>query len=161
MNKPAFVYVIYIASTPDNVWEALTDASISARFWFGYHVESSWRVGSPFALKQGDKTVTDTGVVLEADPPHRLSYTWHPEFEDLRHEPPSRVSFEIERQGDQVKLTVTHDDFEPGSQVLKSVSHGWPLVLSSLKSWLEAGKALQPSWSGDHAKPAATAGAAR
>jgi len=149
-RKPKFVYVTYIASTVDKVFEALTDASISRQFWFGFHVESDWKPGSPFALKRGDTTM-DSGVVLLCEPPHRLSYTWHPEYESMRHERPSRVLFELEQlkghvKG-QVKLTVTHDDFDDDSKVFESISGGWPLVLSSLKSMLETGSALEPTFS--------------
>ncbi len=144
MTKPSFVYVIYIASSPEKVWHALTDAELSERYWFGNRVESDWKVGSPFALKRG-KTIV-TGVVLEIDPPRRLSYTFHHEQKDHQHEKPSRVTLEIEQQKDQVKLTVVHDDFEPGSKVFESISGGWPLVLSSLKSLLEADRVLRALW---------------
>lgn len=146
MSKPKFVYVTYIASTVENVFEALTESSISQKFWFGFHVESDWKVGSPFALKRNG-TIMDSGVVLLCEPPHRLSYTWHPEYESHRHERPSRVLFELEQLNGQVKLTVTHDDFDDDSQVFGSISGGWPLVLSSLKSMLETGKPLAPTFS--------------
>jgi uncharacterized protein YndB with AHSA1/START domain len=150
-GKPKFVYVTYIASTAEKVFEALTDASISKQFWFGFHVESDWKAGSPFALKRGD-TIMDSGVVLLCEPPHRLSYTWHPEYQSHRHERPSRVLFEIEQLPGQVKLTVTHDDFDDGSRVFESISGGWPLVLSSLKSMLETGTALAATFSEDDMK---------
>ncbi len=84
----------------------------------------------------------DSGIVLACEPPHRLAYTWHPEYESMRHERPSRVVFEIEPLNGQVKLTVTHDDFDEDSKVFDSISGGWPLVLSSLKSMLETGQPL-------------------
>lgn len=145
-GKPKFVYVTYIASTVEKVFEALTDASISQQFWFGFRVESDWKTGSPFALRRKGTTM-DSGVVLLCEPPHRLSYTWHPEYEIHRHERPSRVLFELERLKGQVKLTVTHDDFDDDSKVFESVSGGWPLVLSSLKSLLETGTPLEPTFS--------------
>ena len=147
-GKPTFVYVTYIASTVEKVFEALTDAAISRQFWFGFHVESDWRVGSPFALKRNGTTM-DSGVVTLCEPPHRLSYTWHPEYESMRHERPSRVLFELEQLKGQVKLTVTHDGFDEGSKIFESISGGWPMVLSSLKSMLETGTALAPSFSED------------
>ncbi len=83
------------------------------------------------------------GEVLECEPCRRLSYSWRVEFHEVfRHEKPSRVTFELEPVGAEVKLTVTHDEFEPGSKVLGAVSSGWPAVLSSLKSLLETGHAL-------------------
>lgn len=149
-TKPSFVYVTYIATTPEKLWHALTDEKISEQFWFGYRVVSDWKVGSSFRLMQGGRIVTDEGVVLECDPPRRLSYTWKPTYEDMRNEPPSRVSFEIEPRNGQVKLTVTHEQFEEGSKVFESISTGWPAVLSSLKSFLETGNALPPSWTEAH-----------
>lgn len=142
MSKPSFVYVIYIASTPEKVFAALTDAKMSECYWAGSQVQSDWKIGSPFTLKLKHKDRDVTGQVLEVDPPRRLAYTFHPEHDGLGNETPSRVVFEIERQRDQVKLTITHDGFEPGSKVFESISGGWPLVLSSLKSYLESGQVL-------------------
>jgi uncharacterized protein YndB with AHSA1/START domain len=85
--------------------------------------------------------------VLEFDPPRRLSYTFKPMHDELYSgEQPSRVVFELEHQKSQVKLTVTHDDFAPDSKVFGSISNGWPLVLSSLKSYLETDQVLYAPW---------------
>lgn len=145
-SKSNFVYVTYIASTPEKVWQALTDAKMSERYWLGNRVESDWKVGSPFALKRDGPKAVVSGTVLKCDRPRRLSYSFHPEHDGLEREKPSRVSFELEKQKDQVKLTVTHDEFEPGSKVFESISRGWPLTLSSLKSLLETGRALHAHW---------------
>jgi uncharacterized protein YndB with AHSA1/START domain len=144
-DKPKFVYVIYIASTPDKVFAALTDAKMSEQYWFGNSVESDWTVGSAFTLKRGEKLLCD-GVVLENDPPRRLSYTFQSVKDGVAQETPSRVTFEIEQQKDQVKLTVAHEGFEPASKVFESISQGWPLVLSSAKSFLESGRVLRALW---------------
>jgi uncharacterized protein YndB with AHSA1/START domain len=146
MSNPSFVYVIYIASTPKKVWQALTDPKLSERYWLGNRVVSDWKVGSPFALERDDPKVTVTGTVLECVPPRLLSYSFRPAHDGLGKEKPSRVSFELERQNDQVKLSLTHDEFEPGSKVFESISRGWPLTLSSLKSLLETGKTLHAFW---------------
>jgi uncharacterized protein YndB with AHSA1/START domain len=140
------VYVIYIASSAEKVFEALTDAKMSERYWTGNRVESDWKVGAPFALKLKREDKDVIGTVLEVDPPRRLAYTFHPHHAGMEREPPSRVSFELEQQKDQVKLTVVHDDFEPGSKVFEGISQGWPLVLSSLKSFLESGRVLRAPW---------------
>ena len=146
MSKPEFVYVIYIAATPEKVFEALTDEKMSEQYWVGNRVVSDWKIGAPFALKlkHGEKDVT--GKVLEFDPPRRLAYSFHAAHDGMEAEPPSRVTFELEPQRNQVKLTVVHDTFEPGSKAFENVSRGWPLVLSSLKSYLETGKVLYAPW---------------
>jgi uncharacterized protein YndB with AHSA1/START domain len=154
MSKPVFVYVTYIASTPEKVFKALTDTDATAKFWFGNAVTSDWKVGSPVKFHREGK-LTLSGQVLENDPPRRLSYTFKPMHDELYSgEQPSRVVFELEQQRDQVKLTVTHDDFAPGSNVFNSISSGWPLVLSSLKSYLEANRVLHAPW---YDKPKETA----
>lgn len=159
MSKPEFVYVIYIASTPEKVFAALTDAKMSEQYWHGNYVESDWKVGSPFALKLTRRDKDVTGKVLEYDPPRRLAYTFHSAQEGHASEKPSRVTFELERQRDQVRLTIVHDEFEPGSKVIEQISLGWPLVLSSLKSFVENGTLLHAPWYEDAGKSAAPAGA--
>jgi uncharacterized protein YndB with AHSA1/START domain len=146
MSKPEFVYVIYIAATPEKVFEALTDSKMSERYWHGNYVESDWKVGSPFTLRLRRRDKDVTGEVLEYDPPRRLAYTFHSVQAGHESERPSRVTFELERQKDQVKLTIVHDWFEPGSKVFESISLGWPLVLSSLKSFVENGQVLRAPW---------------
>jgi uncharacterized protein YndB with AHSA1/START domain len=146
MSKPEFVYVIYIASTPEKVFKALTDEKMSEQYWVGNRVVSDWKIGAPFALKLKHEANDVTGEVLEFDPPRRLAYSFRAAPAGMEAEPPSRVTFELEPQKDQVKLTVVHDKFELGSKALESVSRGWPLVLSSLKSYLETGKVLYAPW---------------
>ena len=142
MSKPEFVYVTYIETTPEKLWEALTSSEFSKRYWFGTEVRSDWKVGSPFALVTDGKT-SDTGEILVADPPRLLSYTFrHELFEDMRDEPATKVVFTIEPYGEIVKLTVTHEGFAEGSKLLGAVSNGWPAILSGLKSLLETGHAF-------------------
>jgi len=145
MSKPEFVYVIYIAAAPEKVFEALTDAEASKLYWHGNSVDSDWKVGSAFALRLARHQNDVTGEVLEYDPPRRLAYSFRAHDGSDRGKP-SRVTFELERQKDQVKLTMIHDQFEPASPVLEKVSAGWPLILSSLKSYVECGKVLQAPW---------------
>ena len=147
MSKPEFVYVIYIASTPEKVFAALTDEKMSEQYWAGSNgVVSDWKIGASFALKLKHEDKDVTGKVLEFDPPRRLAYSFRAPHAGMEAEPPSRVTFELEPQKDQVKLTIVHDKFEPGSKAFESVSRGWPLVLSSLKSYLETGKVLYAPW---------------
>jgi len=140
--KPEFVYVTYIKTTPEKLWEALTNSEFTRQYWFDTEVRSDWKVGSPLALVMGGKT-TDTGKILEADRPRRLAYTFRHELdEEMRKEGATKVVFTIEPYGDLVKLTVTHEGFGPGSRLLGAISRGWPAILSGLKSLLETGKAV-------------------
>lgn len=142
MSKPQFVYVTYIETTPEKLWEALTSSAFTRQYWFGAEVRSDWKVGAPFALSL-DGEITDSGEILEADPPRRLSYSFkHHKYEELRHEPISRVVFTLETFGPVVRLTVLHDGFIEGGKYLGAVSNGWPAILSQLKSLLETGKLL-------------------
>jgi len=143
MDKPSFVYVTYIASTIERVWQALTSAEFTERYMFGRRVESTWKVGAPVRYLGRDGKLSDSGEVLEADPPRRLVFTWRVEFDDaLRREGYSKVTFELEPLGGEVKLTVVHDELREGSGVLKGISGGWPKALASLKSLLETGRPL-------------------
>jgi len=103
MSKPEFVYVTYIETTPEKLWEALTSSEFSKRYWFGTEVRSDWKVGSPFALVTDGET-TDTGEVLEADPPRRLAYTFkHEKFEEMRND---SLVIEFERCNDIEELNL-------------------------------------------------------
>ncbi|WP_433499861.1 ArsR/SmtB family transcription factor [Sphaerimonospora sp. CA-214678] len=156
MHRPEFVYTTYINTTPERLWQGLTEASFTRRYW-GTALISDWQVGSPITWEHADVTITDPDqVVLEADPYHRLSYTWHTftrEFgeavgldgetlAELAGERRSKVTFEIEDLVQSVRLTVVHDGFEPGSTVLSMIGEGWPHVLSGLKTLLETGEVL-------------------
>ena len=142
MEKPKFVYVTLINTTPEKLWDALTSAEFTVQYWYGARIDSSWKVGTPVTFEdEGGKVLA--GEVLKVDPPKTLSYTFQPQKdEEMRAEKPSRVTFEIERLGDVVKLTVTHDDFPENSKVLPGISNGWPGILSGLKSLLETGHGL-------------------
>ncbi|HVV08952.1 metalloregulator ArsR/SmtB family transcription factor [Amycolatopsis sp.] len=138
-DRPGFVYVTYIESTPEKVWEALTDADLTARYW-GHSNVSDWQAGSSWEHRRLDGSgIADvTGTVVEATPPKRLVTTWDaPDPADG----PSQVTFEIERHDGIVKLTVTHVDL-PSQADFEAVSGGWPAVLSNLKSLLETGSTL-------------------
>jgi uncharacterized protein YndB with AHSA1/START domain len=140
MSKPEFVYTTYIETSAEKLWQALTDGDFTERYWFGHRVASDWKVGSPYRFtKPGTNSIE--GKVLASDPPKRLAYSWNSCSPDRR-ERPSRVTFELEPRGKIVKLTVTHDDFDEGSQTFSNISGGWPMVIASLKSLLETGHAL-------------------
>jgi uncharacterized protein YndB with AHSA1/START domain len=142
MKRPEFVYVTYIETTPEKLWEALTSSAFSTRYWFNTELRSDWKVGSSIALVMNGQT-TDVGEILEADQPRRLSYTFkHVLDEELKKEPASKVVFTLEPHGKVVKLTLTHEGFVEGGKMLDGISKGWPAILASLKSLLESGEPL-------------------
>ena len=143
MDKPPFVYVTYINTTPEKLWEALTDGEFTRQYWGGRRIESEWKLGSSVRHVREDGGVDWEGEVLQAQPPRLLSYTFHMQI-SARHrgERPSRVTFELASVGSVVKLTVTHDDFDAESATFETTRHGWPAIISSLKSLLESGSPL-------------------
>jgi DNA-binding transcriptional ArsR family regulator/uncharacterized protein YndB with AHSA1/START domain len=152
-----FTYTTFIATTPERLWQALTDPAFTERYW-GTALESDWNTGSEVTWTiRGVRIADPEQVVLESDPYNRLVYTFHTftdefmeklGFDDeieagLRAEKGrSKVSFDILQDGERVKLTVVHDGFPPDSTVVKLVNSGWPVVLSSLKTLLETGEPL-------------------
>jgi DNA-binding transcriptional ArsR family regulator/uncharacterized protein YndB with AHSA1/START domain len=155
MDKPSFVYTTYIRTTPQRLWEVLTDPVWTDLYW-GVRFRTDWKAGSSMTWEQRGVTISDPGqVVLESEPYRRLSYTWHsftPELMDaldlaqdarerIAAEPLSKVTFELEPFGELVKLTVIHDT-EPDSIVATLISQGWPRVLSNLKTLVETGEPL-------------------
>jgi DNA-binding transcriptional ArsR family regulator len=157
MEKPRFVYVTYISTTPERLWQALTEPAFTKRYW-DTTFTTDWTAGSPMTWDNHGVVLTDPEqVVVEADPFRRLAYTWHgftPELAErfgwdagllatLAAEPRSTVSFDLEPAGDGVvKLTVVHDGFAPGSTMAEMVGVGWPNVIASLKTLLETGAPL-------------------
>ena len=141
-SVPTYVYVTYIRAGAEQVWHALTDADLTARYW-GHANVSDWRPGSRWEHRRpdGSGTVDVAGRVLEADPPRRLVITFGAPDGD---EPPggdSVVTFVLEEQGGIVRLTVTHENLAD-AKALGEISHGWPAVLANLKSLLETGEVL-------------------
>lgn len=156
MDSKTFVYTTYIRTTPERLWQALTDPAFTERYW-GVRFTTDWAEGSPLVWTQGGIEISDPEqVVLACEPHRRLAYTWHtftPQWAEavgiseevrgrLAAERRSRVTFDLEPQGgDQVKLTVTHE-FDADGTLHSMCSQGWPPVLSSLKSLLETGEPL-------------------
>ena len=145
-DKSSFTYAIYISASADMVWRALLDGQFTRQYW-GHDNVSDWKPGSAWEHRRADgsKSVAILGEVVEADPPHRLVLTWA----DPRHKNDksrhSQVQFDIETVADMVRLTITHEHLDP--EMDRKISEGWPRVLSSLKSLLERGKALD-TWAG-------------
>ncbi|TDW22248.1 ArsR/SmtB family transcription factor [Kribbella kalugense] len=156
MSDNDFVYTTYIRTTPERLWQALTDPAFTEQYWKLRH-ETDWKVGSEMVWQhEGGVTISGADqVVVEHDPYSRLSYTWHhitPEFakefgiddatyEKISREPLSTATFELEPVDNQVKLTVIHTGFEPGSTIRTMIQEGWPALLADLKSLLETSPA--------------------
>lgn len=144
VNKASYVYVTYIQTTPEKVWNALQDPEMTKEYWGRHRNRSDWRKGSPWSHEDYDdaNAVRVVGTVLESNKPHRLVLSWvHPADKDNPAKV-SRVTFQIEEAFGAVRLTVMHDDLEPGGDMLRAISAGWPAVLSSLKTLLETGASM-------------------
>ncbi|GAA2630841.1 metalloregulator ArsR/SmtB family transcription factor [Streptomyces vastus] len=141
-DKPTYVYVTYIQSTPEKVWDALTDADVTAAYW-GHNNVSDWRVGSRWEHRRTDGSgiVDVIGDVVESERPTRLVTTWADPADEGEEDKYSRVTFDIRAHGGIVRLTVTHEDLLDESDVAAAAS-GWSAVLSNLKSLLETGSPL-------------------
>jgi len=144
MSKPKFVYVTYIDTTPDKVWTAITDGEVTKEYWGRHTNASDWKVGSAWKHQDYDdpSKVDIVGKVVEVQPPHRLVVTWSSPEGAGDPARVSRVTYDIAPYQRMVRLTVTHEDLEPESDMLRGITFGWPVVLSSLKSYLETGKCL-------------------
>ena len=142
--KPAIVYTIYIASTPDKVWQALTSAEYSRKYFFGNAVEVDLRIGGAYIVRTPDGALHISGEVIECEPPKKLTVTFNVDWPALVEKlGPTIVTYEIEQAGDAVKLTMLQSHDRPISDdILSGGRQGWPAILSSLKSVLETGNAL-------------------
>jgi uncharacterized protein YndB with AHSA1/START domain len=156
-DKTSFVYVTYIRSTPDKVFEAITKPEIARRYW-GHENVSDWKPGSTWQHVHANeqRTVELVGKVVEVSPPTRLVITWANASQAADPASASRVSFDVVPYEGMVRLTVTHDELEAGSGMAKGIQQGWPAVLSSLKSLLETGQGIDV-----FAKPLAAAPGSR
>ena len=140
MIHDRFVYVTYIRTTPEKLWDALTEEAFTRNYWFGYWQDCAWTTGAAWKLTSPDGQVTDAGQVLEIDPPRRLVLQWcHQLRPELQDEGDSTATFELEQLDELMKLTVIHTIDRQRSKLIEAVSGGWPMILSSLKSLLETG----------------------
>jgi uncharacterized protein YndB with AHSA1/START domain len=142
--KPMTVYTIYIASTPEKVWEALTSAEFSRKYFSGLAVEAELKVGGAFVVRTPDGSVHIDGEVIECIAPRKLTVTWNVNWPDLVEKLGlTLVTYDIEPAGDAVRLTMTEAHDRPISDdILSGGRAGWPAILSSLKSLLETGSPL-------------------
>jgi uncharacterized protein YndB with AHSA1/START domain len=142
-HRPKHVFVSYIRTTPERLWEAIVKPEFTQRYFHGTTIDTDWKVGSQLRYMMAGDQVASEGKILEADRPRRLSMTWLFKYDpELSQEKPSRVTWEIEQTGEVCKLTVTHDDFDGETKTYRAVGQGWPAILSSLKTLLETGEPL-------------------
>ncbi len=136
------VYEIYIRTTPERLWEAITDPDIRAKYNFGASVSSDWKVGAPLTMGVDSMGVElAEGEILEVDPPRRLVHTMTALWgDDVKAEGATRVAWDIVQVQDSCHLTVTHDQMREGAN--DQIFGGWPMILSGLKTWLESGQLL-------------------
>jgi uncharacterized protein YndB with AHSA1/START domain len=140
-NQMEKVFEIYIRTTPERLWEAITAPEIRSKYNFGASVASDWQAGSTYELTHPGGGLLADGEVLEADPPRRLVHSMTAKWgDDVVAEGASRVTWEIEQVEDSCRLTVTHDQLREGAN--DQLYGGWPMILSGLKTWLETGEQL-------------------
>jgi uncharacterized protein YndB with AHSA1/START domain/predicted transcriptional regulator len=148
------VFEIYIKTTPERLWDAITDPEIRSKYNFGTRITSDFTRGSRYQQTHPSApALIGEGENLEVDPPRRLVQTMRALWdEDVKKEGTSRVTWEIEQVGDSCRLTVTHDQLREGAN--EELYGGWPMILSGLKTWLETGKLLTTPGSLMYATPA-------
>jgi uncharacterized protein YndB with AHSA1/START domain len=147
-DRSKFTCTSCIAASPEKVWEALTSAAFTQKYWAKRHIVSTWKPGASVQLLNPDGTVDWEGEVIKAAPPRVLSFTFSaPRVELGATEPPSSVTIELDPEDGGVRLILTHEGFGPESRTCDLVSRGWPAVFGNLKSLLETGKAVAaPAW---------------
>jgi uncharacterized protein YndB with AHSA1/START domain len=148
MNRSTFVYVTYIATTPEKLWEALTSGDFTEQYFFGSKVESDWLEGSSVTYSRNG-VVTDFGKVIKCEPLKLLSFTWTYVGDQTIREETTRVTFQLHQMEGTVKLTLKHEglleqDFVENDDTFEGFNNGWPAILSNLKSLLETGHVLPP-----------------
>jgi uncharacterized protein YndB with AHSA1/START domain len=148
MKNSTFVYVTYIATTPEKLWEALTSSDFTEKYFFGSKVQSDWQEGSSVTYSRNGQ-ITDYGKILKCEPMKLLSFTWNYVGDKTPREQPTRVTFELQPMDSTVKLTLKHEglletDFVDDNNTFEGFNNGWPAVLSNLKSLLETGRTLPP-----------------
>ena len=142
MASSSFVYVTYIRSPQQKVWDALTRPESQKLYWFGGHQESSWKKGADWKMFMPQHGLTDSGEILEIDPPNRAVIKWRNEFKpELKAEGYSQCVYQLAQEGELTRLTISHTIEKENAQLIQAVSGGWPRILSSLQSYLETGRA--------------------
>jgi uncharacterized protein YndB with AHSA1/START domain len=144
MADSRFVYVTYIRTTREKLWQALIDPEFTRRYWSEVWQDCTWEKGASWKLMIPDGRVGDSGEVLEIEPQRKLVLSWRNEFKpELREEGYTQLTYLLEDHSDGVKFTVIHQSGKDNAKMIEAVSNGWPLILSSLKSLLETGESLE------------------
>jgi uncharacterized protein YndB with AHSA1/START domain len=144
MAESQFVYVTFIRTTVEKLWQALIEPEFTRQFWFDTVQESEWKPGASWRIVKPDGSTADSGEVIEIEPRRKLVLKWRNEMiPEMTAEGYSRMTYELKQQGESVKLTVTHVMEKAGSKFIQAVSGGWPNILASLKSLLETGEPLE------------------
>lgn len=146
MTDIKFVYVSYIESTPERVWDALTNGDVTEQYFFGSRVESGWKEGSRITYSRGGE-VTDWGEILKCEPQKELSFTWINKWDNEEREEPTIATFTLKELDGTVKLTLRHEnlmekDYVEEEDTFVGYNNGWPAILSNLKTLLETGRTL-------------------
>lgn len=146
MTDIKFVYVSYIESTPERVWDALTNGDVTEQYFFGSRVESGWKEGSRITYSRGGE-VTDWGEILKCEPQKELSFTWINKWDNEEREEPTIATFTLKELDGTVKLTLRHEnlmekDYVEEGDTFVGYNNGWPAILSNLKTLLETGRTL-------------------
>lgn len=146
MTDTTFVYVTYIATTPEKLWEALTSSDFTEKYFFGSSIQSDWQEGSSVTYSR-DGLVTDHGIIIKCEPCRILSFTWNFVGDETSREQPTHVTFELKPMDSTVKLTLKHEylsstDLVDKEDTFAGFNNGWPAILSNLKTLLETGKTL-------------------
>lgn len=148
MTDLKFVYVSYIESTPERVWDALTNGDVTEQYFFGSRVESGWKEGSRITYSRGGE-VTDWGEILKCEPQKELSFTWTNKWDNEERDEPTIATFTLKELNGTVKLTLRHEnlmekDYVEEEDTFVGYNNGWPAILSNLKTLLETGRTLPP-----------------
>jgi uncharacterized protein YndB with AHSA1/START domain len=144
MPESKFLYVTFIRTTAEKLWQALIEPEFTRQYWMATTQESEWKPGAPWLIRFTDGRVADSGEIVEIDPPRRLVLKWrHEILPALTAEGYSRMGYDLEVQGEAVKLTLTHTMDVSESKFIHAVASGWPIILSNLKSLLETGESLE------------------
>jgi len=142
VETTTLLFEIFIKATPERLWQAITDGSITDKYYFGGKVQSDWKKGSSYEYVDASGNAMVTGKVLESDPPRKLVTTFIPLYEGSENPPTSRVTYEITPMGDACKLALTHDELVAGDAINDQFRGGWANILSGLKTFVETGEPL-------------------